>query len=381
MLGSLVSAREITREPPREFLQGPVELEAMPTCIVGMRPSDPVSGARNSRDFLAEASARERSPDGRTTRGVAFPTSARHKSPSTHASPRVPLRWMVPMARVRIGTLNSKAASSAFASRASGRPRPSTATCVPFTSTEPGDVVSNGLILHSDKSELVRPVEHLLTAKTIKDSDLDTLGFMEVENLDTLRLFLRPRPSSAIECVFMYVIASNATRLIEVGLSWRLPAMSLNTHLFTRRGNARTFSCDCLWATFGVGGKPLSILVNELKAMLDGRGKATARRKLQSGALLHVPRQRFGGKFCNDEFVLLGDLKDYVEPGDECANGIQELLESERMASGVGRLPGRTAGHASTTATAKSASPTISTSTARCALAIPASCGSSSAEA
>lgn len=249
------------------------------------------------------------------------------------------------MTTVRIGTFNCENLFQRFRFKGKKTTKTvggkKTTTYVPYTPTELADAVANGFVLDTDKFERVRPAERLLTAKAIKAVDADILGLMEVENLDTLKTFLRDASlfSGKKKYPFMYVIDGNDPRLIDVGIASKLPVTSLRTHQFARSGNAWTFSRDCLEATFDVGGKPLTVFVNHLKSMLGGRAETKARRKLQSGALLEILKQRFGKKFGDADFVLLGDLNDYMEPGDESASGIRELLESNQMENVVARLP------------------------------------------
>jgi len=247
------------------------------------------------------------------------------------------------MSTVRIGSFNCENLFQRFKFKGKKRKNPDTGKTefVPFTPNQLHDAVKNGFILDTDKFQRVKPEERVLTAKAIKGVRADVMGLVEVENMDTLKGFLRNGSlfSATTKFKFMYVIDGNDPRLIDVALASKFPITSLRTHQFTRSGNAFTYSRDVLEVDLDIGGKPLTVFVNHFKSMMGGRAQTKARRELQSNALLDILKQRFGTKFGDASFVVLGDLNDYMEPGKEAECGIRALLESKEMTNVVDRLP------------------------------------------
>ncbi len=207
----------------------------------------------------------------------------------------------------------------------------------PFTPEELAKVVERGFIIDRNLFEQILEPERILTAKALTAVRADIAGLQEVEKLDTLKLF-NTQHLKAKKYAFPLLIDGNDPRFIDVGLASNLPVDFLRTHQFLQSGNSRVFSRDCLEAHVNVGAKIIPIFVNHLKSMMEGRAKTKKRREDQSDAVLTILKNRFGANFGDSDFVLLGDLNDYMEPGKENESGIRALLQSPQMENVVLRL-------------------------------------------
>jgi predicted extracellular nuclease len=210
------------------------------------------------------------------------------------------------------------------------------------TQTDADKAVRGGFIIEPDKFEELLEESRVLTAKAIKALNADFLGLQEIENLDTLKLFNRTFLKDLnVNFNFPLLIDGNDTRLIDVGLLSNLPIVNLRTHQFIKAGagNSFVFSRDCLEVEVQVGAKIVHVFINHFKSMLGGREQTKSRREQQSQTVLNLLQKRFGNDFGEANFVVLGDLNDYLETDREDECGIRALLQSEQMENVVLRLP------------------------------------------
>lgn len=207
----------------------------------------------------------------------------------------------------------------------------------PYTPVELAKAVRDGFIHDTNLfKKSMKPIRGL-TAKTIRAVKADIVGLQEVENLDTLKKFNRDHLKSG-KFKYQMVIDGNDNRYIDVGLLSNIPIDAIRTHQFVRTGRSKTFARDCLEAHFNINGKPLAVFVNHFTSMMRGRSKSKYRRVGQSEAVLQILKDRFGSNFGKENFVILGDLNDYMVAGKENESGIQALLESNQMVNVVDRL-------------------------------------------
>ena len=169
--------------------------------------------------------------------------------------------------------------------------------------------VKNGFIIDKKLFERIFDNERILTAKAVKDTHADILGLQEVENLDTLKSFesqfLKQYP-------YQYLIDGNDPRLIDVGVLSKVEAKGLVTHQFDKGGRAKVFSRDCLEIEFELDGIPFTVFVNHFKSMIGGREETMVRRHVQSERVVQIIKKKFGNNPGNENFVVLGDLNDYL---------------------------------------------------------------------
>jgi len=207
----------------------------------------------------------------------------------------------------------------------------------PYTPSELNKAVKDGFIQDKDLfKKSLKPIR-TLTAKTIRAVKADIVGLQEIENLDTLKKFNREYLKSG-KFKYQMVIDGNDNRYIDVGLLPNIPIDAIRTHQFVRKGRSKTFARDCLEAHFKIDGKPLAVFVNHFTSMMRGRANSKYRRVGQSKAVLQILKDRFGQNFGKENFVILGDLNDYMAAGKENESGIRALLASNQMENVVDRL-------------------------------------------
>jgi predicted extracellular nuclease len=210
------------------------------------------------------------------------------------------------------------------------------------TQTDADKAVRGGFIIEPDKFEELLEESRVITAKAIQALNADFIGLQEIENLDTLKLFNRTVLKNInANFNFPLLIDGNDPRLIDVGLLSNLPIVNLRTHQFIKTDlqNSFVFSRDCLEIEVQVGAEIVYVFINHFKSMVGGREQTKSRREIQSQTVLKLLQERFGNDFGEANFVVLGDLNDYLETDKEDECGILELLQSDRMENVVLRLP------------------------------------------
>ena len=194
------------------------------------------------------------------------------------------------------------------------------------------NAVKNGFILDRKLFETIIEKERDLTAKAIKDTKADILGLQEVENLDTLKSF-QSRFLKSYQ--YQYLIDGNDPRLIDVGVLSKIVAKHLVTHQFDKSGKSKVFSRDCLEIEYNLNGTPFTLFVNHFKSMLGGRSQTMARRKAQSQRVVQIVTDKFGSNPGNENFIIVGDLNDYMP-----SSGLHPLLSQPWLENVVQtRLP------------------------------------------
>jgi predicted extracellular nuclease len=208
----------------------------------------------------------------------------------------------------------------------------------PYTKKQLADAVKDGFII--DKAMFNRTFEPVrkLTAKALKGVKADIVGLQEVESLDTLKKFNSNFMGSK-KFKYQIVLDGNDNRFIDVALLSNYPIDFVRTHQFTKRGNSKVFPRDCLEAHININGKRLPVFINHFTSMMRGRANSRPRRELQSNEVIAILKDRFGNNYGDCDFVVLGDLNDYMVAGDEAASGIRALLQSDQIVNVVDRLP------------------------------------------
>lgn len=208
----------------------------------------------------------------------------------------------------------------------------------PYTAKQLTNAVKDGFIIDKDIfKRTLKPVRKL-TAKALKGVKADIVGLQEVESMDTLKKFNTDFMGTK-KFKYKMVIDGNDNRFIDVALLSKYPVDFVRTHQFTRKGNSNVFPRDCLEAHININGKNLPVFVNHFTSMMRGRAESRYRRELQSKEMVSILKRRFGENYGDHDFVVLGDLNDYMVAGDETASGIRTLLLSDQMVNVVDRLP------------------------------------------
>jgi endonuclease/exonuclease/phosphatase family metal-dependent hydrolase len=199
------------------------------------------------------------------------------------------------------------------------------------------NAVENGFIMDDDLFVTLIDEEKKLTAQAIKATKADIICLQEVENLDTLKSF---QSQFLGDYKFKYLIDGNDPRFIDVAVLSKIEATHLITHQYDKKGTSNIFSRDCLEIQFDIKGTPLTFFVNHFKSMLDkanpkaGRANTMAKRKMQSERVVEIIKTKFGTALEQENFIVLGDLNDYLP-----SPGINPLLKQPWLENVVTRLP------------------------------------------
>jgi endonuclease/exonuclease/phosphatase family metal-dependent hydrolase len=180
------------------------------------------------------------------------------------------------------------------------------------------NAVKNGFILDKNLFERILEKERILTAKAILETAADIIGLQEVENLDTLKAF---QSQFVKKYPYQYLVDGNDPRLIDVGVLSKIEPRNLVTHQFDKKGSQRIFSRDCLEVEFDIKGTTLTLFINHFKSMIGGRAATMARRRMQAERVVELVKRKFGNDPSNENFIILGDLNDYMP-----SSGLQPLL-------------------------------------------------------
>lgn len=175
-----------------------------------------------------------------------------------------------------------------------------------------------GFMIDPKLFERVFEKERTLTANAIKDTNADIIALQEVENLDTLKTF---QSRFVKKYPYQYLMDGNDPRFIDVGVLSKYEATLIKTHQFDKKGNSKIFSRDCFEVEYNINGTPLTLFINHFKSMLGGRGPTMARRKEQAERVVEIIKNKFGNNPSNENFIVLGDLNDYLP-----STGLNPLL-------------------------------------------------------
>lgn len=197
--------------------------------------------------------------------------------------------------------------------------------------TEDGGFTINNLAF-----EIYGEKDKLLTAEAIRATHADVLALQEVENLPVLDTFTSTMVNGSTYR-HRVLIHGNDPRNIDVAALSKLPITRLRTwrHLRTSSGGSPLFSRDLLEMDVEVpatDGQPrtLTLFINHLKSMMEGRAQTRARRLEQVHTMLQIVADRVGPSF-DGNFVIAGDMNDYLEDGDGTTTALQELASHPHL--------------------------------------------------
>jgi len=224
--------------------------------------------------------------------------------------------------RIRIGTFNAENLFARFRFRDDGTP----------------DRYPQGWTLDKTQYAPFSKRRYRITAEAMGAIRADILGLQEVENLPTLRRFLKQFADWMPPGGYPYslVIDGNDPRAIDVGLVSRFPLGAIRTHQFdcTPQGTP-IFSRDCLEVDVCLPhGITLTVFVNHFKSMAENRSATMEARRRQAARVVEILQERFGPDPGNATWVVLGDLNDYPP-----SHGLESLLHQPWLENVVNRLP------------------------------------------
>lgn len=231
--------------------------------------------------------------------------------------------------KVRVGTFNCENLFARFRFR---------------SNVKVANATKDGFTINDLAFDFLKPDEKTLTGQAIRALDADVIALQEVENFDVLKRF-RNQYLKPLKYTYGVLIEGNDPRFIDVAVLSRFPLTRIVTHQELRSGNSALFSRDCLEVDVDVKGKTLTLFVNHLKSMLDkkdpknGRKNTRDRRLLQAKTVKHLVQDRFGTKAGSMQFVICGDLNDYVGAGQGTTDGTGPLVGWGQVENVLDRLP------------------------------------------
>ena len=175
-----------------------------------------------------------------------------------------------------------------------------------------------------------------LTAAAIREVNADIIGLQEADSLNGLDHF-NSLYLGGLRYQHRILIDSHDPRHIDVAVLSRLPIVSIRTcrHERNDQGNEFRFSRDCLVVDADSNGKTLTLFVNHFKSMLGGRDQTKKKRVEQAKRVAALVDERFAAVNFNANFVVLGDLNDYIDP----KTGIRDIVEHPGVENVLNRLP------------------------------------------
>lgn len=209
---------------------------------------------------------------------------------------------------------------------------------------DPAEAVKNGFDINMISFDILNETEKKLTAKAIAALDADVLALQEVENLDVLKRFRSERLKN-LKYTFAMLVDGNDPRQIDLAVLSRFPLVATRSHQHLRDGNSALFSRDCLEVDVRVNGKILTLFVNHLKSMLDknnpsqGRKNTRSKRIKQAAEVKKIVEARFGPNPGSAPWAILGDLNDFLGPGQGTTSGITDLVVWPEVENVLDRLP------------------------------------------
>lgn len=208
---------------------------------------------------------------------------------------------------------------------------------------DPMNAVREGWNVDETKFVKFSSDEKKITGQALRAIKADVLALQEVENIDTLKRFRTQYLKGFRAYPYVAGIDGNDPRLIDVAVLSKYPIVSVRSYQHLKGSpSSRTFifSRDCLEVDVQLRPRTiLTLYVNHLKSMMDGREASRARREQQAGKVTEIVQDRFGKNAGRASFVILGDMNDYRETDSQGTSGILELVDWDQVENVVERLP------------------------------------------
>ena len=207
----------------------------------------------------------------------------------------------------------------------------------------PTDASSDGFTINNVTFSFYDRTQRRLTANAIKALNADVVALQEVENLDVLKRFRSQFLGGFRAFPHALVIDGNDPRFIDVAVLSRHPILHARSHQSSKsspRSRSFIFSRDCLEIDVDFAGNLLTLYINHLKSMIGGRSRTRNRRLQQVRCVRNIITDRFGSsRPGNKPFIVLGDLNDYIEQGEEHLSSLPELVQWNQIEDVLNRLP------------------------------------------
>jgi endonuclease/exonuclease/phosphatase family metal-dependent hydrolase len=207
---------------------------------------------------------------------------------------------------------------------------------------DPDEANERGWIVEAVHFEELGENSKEITGKAVMEVKADVIAFQEVEGVDTLKHFRTDYLKGFRTYEHVAGIDGNDQRLIDVAVLSRHPIVHVRSYAQRRDTNGsgkELFSRDCLEVDVDVDGRTLTLFVNHLKSMIRTREETRPKRERQAAGVKQIIEDRFGPDPGDENFIVLGDLNDYLQTDDQGQSGIKELVEWDQVENVIARLP------------------------------------------
>ncbi len=197
---------------------------------------------------------------------------------------------------------------------------------------------ADGFTINDLAFDVYNETEKRITAEAIREVNADIIALQEIESLPLLDRF-NSELLARLGYRHRLLIDSHDPRYIDVAVLSRYPFAHIETHR-DERNKANTgwlFSRDCLVVDVAVDGKTLTLYVNHFKSMMGGRAATKARREEQAQRVATVVDARWRPKNYVGNFVIFGDLNDYMDAN----TGIAAVVQHPQVENVLDRLPAK----------------------------------------
>lgn len=197
----------------------------------------------------------------------------------------------------------------------------------------PEDAVIDGWLADKTKFTINDETSKKLTALAIKETKADVIALQEVESLLALRRF-RNNYLKGKGYDHIIVLDGNDPRFIDVAIMSKYPLENIDTHVdeWNKEIKWYTFSRDCLECDVILPeNKRIRLFVNHFKSMFEkndpcnGRKKSHRKRQIQAERVKDLVLDEFPNG--EGEYVILGDLNDYLETDSQGETAIDEITD------------------------------------------------------
>lgn len=197
----------------------------------------------------------------------------------------------------------------------------------------PQDAVIDGWLADKTKFTINDETSKKLTALAIKETKADVIALQEVESLLALRRF-RNNYLKGKGYDHIIVLDGNDPRFIDVAIMSKYPLENIDTHVdeWNKEIKWYTFSRDCLECDVILPeNKRIRLFVNHFKSMFEkndpcnGRKKSQRKRQIQAERVKDLVLDEFPNG--EGEYVILGDLNDYLETDSQGETAIDEITD------------------------------------------------------
>ena len=209
----------------------------------------------------------------------------------------------------------------------------------------PEDAVIDGWLADKTKFTINDETSKKLTALAIKETKADIIALQEVESLLALRRF-RNNYLKGKGYDHIIVLDGNDPRFIDVAIMSKYPLENIDTHVDEWNKDIKwyTFSRDCLECDVILPeNKRIRLFVNHFKSMFEkndpcnGRKKSHRKRQIQAERVKDLVLDEFPNG--EGEYVILGDLNDYLETDSQGETAIDEITDWSMVENVVKRRP------------------------------------------